>query len=161
MRLTAADRVAASPARVFEAVSDIDRITDAVSGPRLSVARADRPAPVSLASRWDAALLLHGTTRSGSAHLVAFEPPSGFRLRGRFDGLDVGLEVSIAGLGAAESRLGLVLALHPLTRSGRVLVGSLELLRPRLSGWMRARLREEARRIEAAQPAARRSGDAG
>jgi hypothetical protein len=132
--------VDASAEATFAAFADFPRYV------RLAEARGARveilPAPV---FAWRALFTWNGAARDLRGEVTRFDPPRGFAARMAAGNIEGTVEVEVARLDAARSRVRVAMEWRAVTLSGRILLQSLRLVKGSLDDRFAARVADFAR----------------
>ncbi len=97
---------------------------------------------------WSARAKVRGKMRDFDATVTAFDPPNGYTVEGRVDGLSYLATVETIELSRTRTRLLAALDLRPTTLTARLLVQSLKLAKGTLSAKFDTRISSFAQDIE-------------
>jgi carbon monoxide dehydrogenase subunit G len=143
MRFDLAEPVAAPPAQVFAAVSDFEALAAQLAGGRMQVV------PVAGAdARWDVAVHVSGSDRTGEVWLADITPGARYVLEGAIDGIGLTIAVTVTGRAPEVCDLLVVIGLKAQGLRAKVLLTSLKLVEGQIADRLAMRLATVARRLE-------------
>ena len=162
MLFSAQDEIAAPPQAVFRVLTDADiawRLADRYGA---DMTRRDAGGPLAVGAIYDLRVRLRGADRKVCCEITTLDPARVMGLRADVAGLLCQIDAALAPRAAGRTGLTLTAALKPESLAGRMLLQTLRLARPRLTGQYEAGVRRFAAEIEAlCHGRYRRRGSAG
>ncbi len=150
MRLQATRGIDAPRPRVHAALADFAGIEAGLAS-RGWVLTREPPGPPRPGTAWAGSVEWKGMRRNLAVTLDAVDPPEGYRLTGRSDGVDALVSVALSALSEVETTARVTVELTARSLSGRMLVQSLRLAKGGMEARLEARLAAWAAEIEAAE----------
>ncbi len=147
MNLTTREDIDAPIGKVFEAVTDFERLERRLMRRGIDVLRDDACPPPNPGARWRLSADWRGKRYDIDAELMSIEMPDGFALEAHSSGLVCVGVVDLVALSKARTRLLVSLDIRATTFASRLLLHSLRFAGGSLSSRFRARVQEFAREL--------------
>lgn len=149
MELSATQRVAVPPERVWAEVGDVERLVRRLGLRSVAIGDGERGAPPVAGREWPASVEVNGTVLPGTLRVCSADPPGRLAVEGAFGALSADLSVTIAAPSPGVSEVHLAAEARGRGVRGKMLMQALRLARPALEAKLQRRLAEAARQIEA------------
>lgn len=151
MELNARTDVQAPQQAVFAAATDFAGFERQALRRNIDVTRTNELAVPGIGSGWTLKFDYRGRRRVVHARITAFDPPHGYTIEGKTDGLVLQVPVELIPMARANTRLALAVHFGSTTMASRLMVRSLWLVRRTLNRRIAARLEHFRKDIEQRQ----------
>ncbi|MEL6519634.1 MAG: SRPBCC family protein [Pseudomonadota bacterium] len=127
MKVASSHDVSASQEAVFERISDFDRFEAMIGSAGGQVARSDKGATPGVGSEWSGDVTFGGRSWTFNGVVEAFDPPSGYRTRGKSSGVVIEVEVACTASGPERCQVTVTAQLIAKSIAARLLLKPLQL----------------------------------
>jgi hypothetical protein len=148
IKLDSAEEIAVPIARVFEEVSDFERLERSAVRRGAEVTRSDDLAGPCVGMTWRLRITLAGRRRDLTLRLLEHAPPDAMLVSVDSADIEARMRVALTALAPARTRIGVTLDVAPRTLAGRLLLKSVRLAGRNLEARFRKGLANYALDVE-------------
>ncbi len=148
MQFNSKEDIEAPIERVFAAVTDFESFERAALRRGAEEHQTDNLKALGVGCTWDARFEMRGRRRDVAIAVSEFDPPNGYKIAFKAQGLEGEMNVELVALSKNRTRLAISMELQPKTLSARLLVQSLKLAKMNLTKRFQLRVADFARDME-------------
>lgn len=148
MKVSTREDIEAPIEHVFGAVTDFDSFERQGMRRGAEVVREDPAGLPGLGTTWAIRAQFRGRPRNIRSEITMFDPPNGYIVQSVTGGLQTEMSIELLPLAPRRTRLIVGLELRPNSLPARLVVQSLKLAKTSVTGRMKKRTQDFARRVE-------------